>query len=70
MDKYKYDAALHVMITARNAVEELLTLPQTLEQIMPELSEEQIDNLKKEFTLLTETFEKITKGSYEQPDKV
>ena len=66
MDKYKYDAALHVIITAKNAVEELLALPQTLSEIMPELSDEQVDNLKKEFELMVQTFEKITKVPYEQ----
>jgi hypothetical protein len=60
MNKYKYDAAIHVMITARTAVEELLTLPETLAQIIPELSEQEVLNLKNEFELLLKTFQKIT----------
>jgi hypothetical protein len=65
MDKYKYDAAMHVMITARNAVEELLTLPKTLSEIIPDLSQEEVNNLKNEFELLLKTFQKITEASHE-----
>lgn len=63
--QYKYDTALHVIINAKNAVEELLTLPKTLEDLIGELTAEQSETLRKEFELLVETFEKVTKGNYE-----
>jgi Mg2+/Co2+ transporter CorB len=62
IEKYKYDAALHVIIDTRRAVEELLTLPKTLEELVGDLTEDQIKTLKDEFNLLVETFEKVTKG--------
>lgn len=63
--QYKYDAALHVIINAKNAVEGLLALPKTLEDLIGELTTEQLETLRKEFELLVETFNKATKKQHE-----
>jgi len=65
IERYQYDAALHVIINAKEAIKELIKLPSTLESIIADITDDQKETLRNEFEDLVQVFKKVTEGSYE-----